>query len=164
MLEAAFIAAASLQDVFLIVKFHYHLTLHNEVTRLAARYRTRVRVFGANLDELMMLSLATVCGGSSIGIEAMVRGCMPVVFRSDSELVANPMIEVPGAVFFWHTPEDLVAALSSILRRDESYSRRRNAWSGAVRAHLWPLDGLADARLFDFLVARGHLASSAAQS
>ena len=62
------------------------------------------------------------------------------------------------------TVSELMEEGLSILRRDESYSRRRNAWSGAVRAHLWPLDGLADARLFDFLVARGHLASSAAQS
>jgi hypothetical protein len=164
MLEGAFMAAAALQDMFLLVKFHYHLTLHDEVGRLARRYGVRYHVFDANLDELMMLAVATVCGGSSIGIEAIVRGCMPVVFRSARQLVANPMMEVPSAVFFWQTADDLATALVSILRRDDAYSRRRCAWTEAVRAHLWPLDGQADARLFDFLRAHGHLEASAARS
>ena len=159
MLAAAFAAASANDDVVLLLKFHYHLPLGEEVARLAEQHSMhRYKVFDANLDQLLTAAAVTVCGGSSIALEAIARGCMPLVFRATGELVADPMLETPDAAFFWRTPEELASALSSTVRRDESYLSRRRAWPDALRAQLSPLDGQADARLFDFLAARGSFA------
>lgn len=158
LLEGTFAVAAESQGVFLLLKFHYHLPLHAEVRRLAAKYQqVRYRVFDADLYSLMRLAPAMVGAGSSTSIEALVFGCMPVLFRAPGEMSVNPLLDVPDAGFFWHTLDELRAALRACLERDAEYQRRRAAWPQAISAHLFQLDGLANERFYRFLRAKGVL-------
>jgi surface carbohydrate biosynthesis protein (TIGR04326 family) len=151
LLETAFRASAELPEIFFLIKFHYHLPLHTEVKNLAARYgMDRYRVFDSDLYELMRVAPIVICAGSSIGLEAMTLGCMPIVFRSLGEMSANPMLDVPDAVFFWHSIVELRAALQSCLVRDAEYQKRKSAWPRAIADQL-DLAGSPDERLYEFL-------------
>lgn len=155
LLENAFRASSGLPDVFFLIKFHYHLPLHNEVKKLAASYgmERRYRVFDSDPYELMRIGRIVVCAGSSIGLEAMTLGCMPVVFRSLGEMSANPMLDVPDAVFFWHSDVELRAVLQSCLTQDAEYQKRKSAWPRAIADQL-DLAGSPDDRLYEFLHQR----------
>jgi surface carbohydrate biosynthesis protein (TIGR04326 family) len=155
LLEIAFRAASELPNVFLLIKFHYHLPLQADVERLARRYgNNRYRVFDSDLHDLMRMAAVIICGGSSVGIEAMTLGCMPVVFRSFGEMSFNPMLDTPEAVFFWRSLGDLRTALDSCLTQDTEYLRRKAAWPQAIADHLFDLTVSADNRLYEFLRER----------
>jgi hypothetical protein len=162
-LRAAFAAAARRPGTVLALKFHYHLPLGEESARLQRAHPTvSVQVFTSDLDDLLTLADALVCGGSSIGVEAMARGCMPLVFRSVGDLPANPMLEVADAVFFWRTPSELEDALSSTLSGDPAAARRRARWPEALAAQLSPLSADMNTRLNALLRAAGLLGPSPA--
>jgi len=155
MLAAAFAVAAETPNAFLLLKFHYHLLLHREVSQLAAEYRNpRYRIFDGDLYKLMRLAPVLIVGGSSISIEALALGTMPVVYVPPGEMSFNPILEVPQAVFLWHTAQELKCALRSCLSKDSAYEARRKMWPQAVAAQLFKLDGLANERLFEFLRER----------
>ena len=156
LLRAAFQAAAARPGTVLALKFHYHLPLRDETARLEQAYpHVRVRVFDAHLDDLLTLADAMICGGSSTGIEAMARGCMPLVFRSVGELQPSPVLEVAEAAFFWRTPEELLQVLAATLADDASAAARRAHWPEALRAQLSPLASDMNTRLNGFLRGAG---------
>jgi surface carbohydrate biosynthesis protein (TIGR04326 family) len=158
LLEATLRAAAEWPQAFLLIKFHYHLPLHRELAELAAAYGiNRYQVFDSDLYSLMRESRVTICAGSSVGIEAIAFNCMPLVFRSLGEMSANPMLDVPQAVFFWHSIPELRSALQSCLNQDEEYQRRKLAWPKAIRDHLFDLSLSPDQRLYEFLHERAIL-------
>lgn len=154
-LTAAFAFAAGTPRVFLLLKFHYHLLLHHEVTQLAREYGvSRYRIFAGDLYKLLRLAPVLLSGGSSTCIEALALGTMPVVYVSPGEMSFNPALEVPQAVFLWHTVQELKSALHSCLIKNAAYVARREAWPIAVAAHLFRLDGRANDRLYEFLRAQ----------
>jgi hypothetical protein len=79
---------------------------------------------------------------------------MPIVFRSLGEMSANPMLDVPGAVFFWHSITELRSALQACLDQNSEYRERREAWPQAIADQLFTTTGSPDARLYQFLRER----------
>lgn len=155
LLRTCFTVAAERPEVFMLLKFHYQLPLSEDVERLAHLHKvTRYAVFQGDLRTLMRMSPVTVCGGSSVGIEALLAGSMPLVYRSVGSMSANPMLEVPDAVFFWSSVEELRRALTSCWDTDDAYKQRVSAWECAIREHVFRADGGAEARLYDFLESR----------
>lgn len=154
-LAAAFAVAAETPTAFLLIKFHYHSLLPREVSQLAAEYGiSRYRMFDADLYKLIQFAPVMITGGSSICLEALALGTMPVVYVTPGEMSFNPALEVPQAVFLWHTVQELKCALRSCIDKDADYEARRKAWPKAVAAQLFKLDGRANERLFEFLRER----------
>lgn len=152
MLRACFDVATDRPDLFLLVKFHYHLTLADEIKRLAAERRfDRFDVVTADLPPLMRIASMTVCAGSSVGVEALACGSMPLVYRTVGILSANPLLDVPEAAFFWSSTDELRAAIDACEREDEQYQARVGARESALRAQMFPLNGGAEERLYSFL-------------
>lgn len=155
LLHRTFAAFVDQPNLYLLVKYHYHLLLDEEIARLTRRWPgVRHRVFSSNLYPLMRLSRAVICAGTSVGIEAIACGRMPLVYHHVGQMSPNPMLHVPDAVFFWQSAEELQLALRSTLSRDAAYLSRAAAWNDAVAAHLLTTDGSPDARLLEFLVSQ----------
>jgi hypothetical protein len=165
MLRAAFETAAGRSHTVLAFKFHYHLPLGQETERLRRVYpNVPVRVFDAHLDDLLIAADALICGASSTGIEAMARGCMPLVFRSVGNLQPSPILEVAEAAFFWRTPSELAEGLSATLANDASAVARRAHWPDALRAQLSPLAAGMNAPLNELLRGAGVLGPAVSDS
>jgi hypothetical protein len=138
LLHSAFQLVAARADCFLALKFHYHLPLERFARQLAASYRvTRYRIFDSNLNDLIRSSSALVCAGSSTGLEAMRLGSMPLVYINPAEMSSNPMLDIPYAVFFWSTTEELNAAFDATFSQNGSYQDRRARWPEGIAAQAW---------------------------
>lgn len=158
MLEAAFHAASSRPGLFLALKFHYHLPLDSESAACSRRYpKVSYQIYESRLDELLTVSRAMICGGSSTGIEAIARGCMPLVFNLVGDFLPNPMLEAAESVFIWHTPRELDDALTAVLEGGEAVARRRAHWPDVMRAQLYPLSSDMNERLYSHLEERSIL-------
>jgi hypothetical protein len=139
-----------------VFKFHPLLPLDAEVRRIAKDYPSlNYRITDEPISELLDSAALMICGGTSAAMEAVVAGCMPLVFRPIGELAANPMLHVPAAAFLWTTIDELQAAIDSCLQRDDAYEERKAAWPAAVSEHLYKADGLTNQRLYEFMVERG---------
>lgn len=136
LLESAFAVAARHRELSLVFRFHYHLLLHAEVAAAAAKHGVAYAMSEGTLHDELLRSTAIVTGGSSTGIEAIALGCMPLVYRTIGRMDPNPMIDVPDAVFFWQTADDLDRSLQSVTGRDADFESRRRNWPDALRAHL----------------------------
>jgi hypothetical protein len=153
--EGAFSMAKEYPDTFLLFKLHYHLPIYGEITRAAAQYGcNRYKIFDSDLPLLLRLASISICGSSSVGVEAIASGCMPMVFRSTAGMSTNPMLEVPRAAFFWNSVDELRQGIQACLELSPEYDTRRRAWPEAIAAHLYRLDGDANSRLYEFLQRR----------
>lgn len=149
-MRSALAVAATDPRTWVLLKFHYHQLLHREAAAEAARLDVapRLRIVHEPLSSLLPIATALVSGGSSTPVEAVAEGRMPLVYLPVGSLSANPALEVPDAVFFWSTEEELRAGWRSVLARDAAYLKRQETWPQAVAAHFHRLDGLANERLF----------------
>jgi hypothetical protein len=152
LLAAAFQLAAELPDAFLLIKFHYHLPLFREVEGLAERHQCRrFQIFQSNLHDMLKLSPILLTGASSCGIEAMLLGCMPLVYHSPVDMLPDPMRDVGKAVFYWTNLDEVRQAVRSCMERDAEFVKRRSEWEWAIQEQLSPLDNQTNARLYQFL-------------
>jgi hypothetical protein len=148
-------------DAVVSVKFHPLLGLRSDVLRMAEAFPSLgYRITKDDIPELLQKAAMTICGGTSVAMEAIVYGSMPLVFRPPGELAADPMQHVPDAVFFWSTIDELRDAIESCRCRDDAFQRRVGAWPDAIREHLHRVDGSAHERVYSFLVEQGVLAAS----
>lgn len=152
LLEASFRLAKDDPHLLLLLKCHYLTPLHKAIHQLASRYRiTRYRIFDSNLPTLLRMVPAMVTAGSSTAIEAIAVECMPLVYHGWNEMACNPILDTTGGAFFWDTPSELRCAFDACLHKDTEYQRRRALWPQTLKAHMHPLDGLMNERLYHFL-------------
>jgi hypothetical protein len=140
-------------DLFLLVKFHYHLPLHGTLRRLADRANAgqRYRIFDDELDQLMSVSSLMMTGGSSTIFEAMALNCMPVIYRPIGEMPSNILLDVPEAAFFWSTFDELEHAVGACLETSGEYAQRRRSWPRALAAQMSTFDDSPNDRLYKFI-------------
>ncbi|MBV9465797.1 MAG: hypothetical protein JO206_07105 [Solirubrobacterales bacterium] len=151
-------ALAEMPEVVVSFKFHPLLPLPAAVARLRQRYpQLRVRITDEPVAELLPEAAVMICGATSTAMEAIVHGCMPLVYRAAGELAPNPMLHVPDAAFSWSTAAELRSSIASCIRADERYRARVEAWPRAIAAHLYRIDQLTNRRLYRFVSERGGL-------
>ncbi len=114
MLRAARAIAAAHSDIFLLVKFHYHLRLEAELAEtLAGVADGRWRIFDAHLHRLILAADTVITGASSVAYEALALGRPALVYLSPALFHCNPATETPDAFAFWHTPDELLRLIGS---------------------------------------------------
>lgn len=162
LLVAAIAIASDNPSLHLVFRFHYHLLLHSQVQReAAARGFDRYSVEESDFYDLLARTDFMICAGTSLGMEAIALGCMPVVFDPVVSLTTNPMLEVQDAAFIWHTEHELREAIAHCAARSSEYERRRLAWPQALAAHFANLDVDPNQRLYEHLCERGVFAAAA---
>jgi surface carbohydrate biosynthesis protein (TIGR04326 family) len=147
-------------DILLLLKFHYHLPLHEEWNRLAAEYGCRrFKVYESNLTALLKVADAVILPATTaVVVEAIALGCMPVVFQNNTEYTGFcPAMDIREALFLCDEISGFVDALNHCLNRTQAYWERRQAWPDALEKMFYRLDGLQNERLFEALRSRGVL-------
>ncbi len=165
MLELTLHAMRRQRDAFLLVKFHSLCPLGQALDRLARRYGVqRYRALTVNILDLLRVSAAAIVGTSSVGVDAIAAGCMPIVYRVPQEYDFSPIGDIEGSVFTFRRVGQLERALWACLKQDEAFEARRARWPEAVERMLYRNDGGGAARLYAFLEGRGVLAHHAGAS
>lgn len=90
------------------------------------------------LYDSIALSDALVLSGGSVALEAMLLGCIPIIYTSDAQFSHNPMTEYPDAVLLASDRESLKNALAMIHRPDE-LERMKASWEKPIRDMFYDL-------------------------
>jgi hypothetical protein len=158
LLEVAVELARVHPELFLLVKFHYHVPLHTEWERLAnGSGCTRFKIFDDDLASLLRVAPVALMGSTSAVAEAIAMGCMPVVFHPGDEFTYCPALDIREAVFLCRDTGGVMDAVGACIGRTEAYWERRRAWPDALEKMFYRLDGRQDERLFEELRSRGVL-------
>ncbi len=152
MMKMTLQVAAALPDLYLLVKFHPHCPLPQELAALAKEVNfLNYQVFDSNLNTLIKVSRAIVLASSSVGIEAIALNCMPIVFSRPGNLEVNPLRDFSEAAFFCRNEADLKMAINECLVEGQLYQQRQTHWPRVIESLLYRLDGGQNERLYQWL-------------
>jgi len=157
LLNLAFQAGKWFEDVLFLVKDHPLCPLRRAVRVEAMRHGARYRQFTGDTADLLLLSRVAITGNTSVGVEALALGCMPIVYDGSWHYDLTPLRDAEEAAFFFHDAESLRLALSEGLTGGEESQRRQARWQEALDALLSFSNGDPAATLLTFLNGRGVL-------
>lgn len=158
LLRAAADLARARPDVFLLLKFHFHNPMHADWESLArALGLSRYRICDTDLADLLKESRAVLLGSSSVVVEAIALGCMPVVFQPPDRYSYSPALDMPEAVFLCSDLFMVARSLEECMERTGGYWERRRTWPEALEKMAFRLDGCQDERLLAQLRERSVL-------
>ncbi len=143
-------------NIFFLVRFHYWVVL-TDILEASAREIgfNRYHIASAGLHELLLASSIIVTGTSSVGVEAMVSGCMPVIYKTTGRYSLGPIPEIADGAFLYTNENELYRAVQDCLEQDQEYLGRKLQWSTALDRLCYQLDGHASSRFYDWLESRG---------
>lgn len=146
-------------EAFLLIKFHHHNPMHTEWARMAEQTGCdRARVFEVDLRMLLRGARVALLGSStSLVVEAISHGCMPVVLQSPERYAFGCAVDVEDAVFICADRTALVDAVGQCIAQAQGWRDRCRHWAIALERLASPLDGRQNERLFEALRARGAL-------
>jgi hypothetical protein len=139
--------------LFFLVRFHYWVDLSDELRARAAQSGfSRYVIADGDLHQQLLASRLMITGTSSIGVEAMVSGCMPVVYRSNGSFEYGPVGDVPDGVYFFSNQAELEASIQEGLQGRAGYRSRKARWPTLLERHCYKLDGKSSTRLYNWLM------------
>jgi glycosyltransferase involved in cell wall biosynthesis len=80
-----------------------------------------------SLQDYISLSDAVLLTGGTVALEAMILGCLPLIYMNDSQFSHNPMKEYPDAVLLIDSPAAMKAALDDVFN-GRAAQRLRPLW------------------------------------
>jgi hypothetical protein len=159
LLQAAIEMAASWPEMRLLIKFHHHNLMRAEWDRMAKRAGfTRYEVFDTDLLSLLRTARAALVGATtSLVVEAIALGCMPVVLQRHDRFSYGSVTDMREAVYLCEDVPAMTDALRECVAQEPGYWNRRRSWPGVLEKMLLTLDGKQNERLFQQLSCRGVL-------
>ena len=156
LVEAVSQAAPLLADEFAFqFKCHYHCRLEDRLQALFAPLGSRVtwKVLDAEgpLHDYLRAADGVLAGGTTAALEALAMGHHPVIYTPPSLLVLSPLVDFPGVAERASDPERLAEAIRRAVGKEPP------ARQDALEKLFYRLDGRADARVLEFLKAKGLL-------
>jgi len=143
-------------NIFLLVRFHYWVVLTDTLEASAREIGfDRYQIASAGLHELLLASRIVITGTSSVGVEAMVSGCMPVIYRTTGRYTLGPIPDIADGAFLYTSENELHLAVQECLGQDQDYIRRKSQWHTMLDRLCYGLDGKASSRFYDWLNSRG---------
>jgi hypothetical protein len=138
--------------LFFLVRFHYWADLSGKLQARAEQIGfSRYAMAQENLHQQLLACRLMITGTSSIGVEAMVSGCMPVVYRSNGMYAYGPVYDVADGVYFFNNEKELDASIQEGLQEGRGYRSRKERWPGLLERHCHKLDGRSSSRLYVWL-------------
>jgi len=143
-------------NIFFLVRFHYWVVL-TDILEASAREIGfhRYQVASAGLHNLLLASRIIITGTSSVGVEAMVSGCMPVIYRSTGRYTLGPIPDIADGAFLYTSENELHQAVQECLEQGQGYVKRTSQWPIMLDRLCYGLDGEASSRFYDWLSSRG---------
>lgn len=143
-------------QLFFIVRFHYWEDLQSEFRDHADRIGfDRFRIDNQNLSQQLMACRLIITGTSSISVEAMISGCIPVVYQTGGKYAMSAIMDVMEGAFFFSDEHELELAVYNGLQNGKEYQERRTHWPKLLERHGYGLDGRASHRLWNWLSLQG---------
>jgi hypothetical protein len=139
--------------LFFLVRFHYWADFSYELQDRASQIGlSRYTIDQGDLHEQLLTCRLMITGTSSIGVEAMISGCMPIVYRPHGVYAYGPISDVAEGAYFFSNEAELEASVWEVLQDSRGYRSRKVRWPKLLERHCYKLDGKSSARLYNWLV------------
>lgn len=139
-------------QIFFLVRFHYWVPLADDMRRRAEKARfDRYHIPSSGLHELLLASQVIVTGTSSVGVEGMISGCMPVCYQTTGRYDFGRVQDVAEGAYFFSSKLELQQVMEKCLACEKDYEMRRAQWPLLIERLVYGLDGKSGARFYDWL-------------
>lgn len=151
-LDWAFAIAKSYPQLYFLVRFHYWAILNDELKNASQLHSvTNYQVVAGDLHELLLVSQFMVTGTSSVGIEAMVSGCMPISYKPTRRYDFGRIQDVEEGAFLYTNQSELQKAINECINQNSVFGEKKTQWEKNLQRLCTPLDGKASYRLYNWL-------------
>ncbi|MFH1428342.1 MAG: hypothetical protein ABIH39_01225 [Candidatus Margulisiibacteriota bacterium] len=107
-----------------------------------------------NLNDYLLLADAVVLTGTTVGIEAISLGVMPIVFDNSSTFSLNPLLEIRDACLWVRNTLELKNALTAVIDQDNKINLIKKNWPDAIRLMFNNLNDDPNEKFSDILYNR----------
>lgn len=147
------------QDLFLFKShpvFKHDTEIADMIKRLYPQMQYQFLADEVNLCELLRLSDALLLTGTTVGVEAICLGTVPILFDIDSTFSLNPLLEIKEACLWVKNAKELKRALQAI--KDESNLKEvKSHWKDAIGKAFYDIANDPRKRFVDILAQEGIL-------
>lgn len=151
-LDWAFAITKSYPQLYFLVRFHYWAILNDELKNASQLHSvTNYQVVAGDLHELLLVSQFMVTGTSSVGIEAMVSGCMPISYKPTRRYDFGRIQDVEEGAFLYTNQSELQKAINECITQSDVFAEKKSKWEKNLQKLCAPLDGKASSRLYNWL-------------
>lgn len=139
-------------QLYFLIRFHYWAVLTNELKEISRSHSfTRYQIVDGNLHELLLASRFMITGTSSVGIEAMVSGCMPISYKPTRRYDFGRIQDVEEGAFLYTNPMELQYAVNECVLQSQTFLQKKLYWQENIQKLCTPLDGKASSRFYSWL-------------
>lgn len=163
LVETVASAANHAPGLHIVFKCHYHARIELEIRRAMASGANEWKVLDvdAPLHAHICSADAVVLTNSTVGLEAMALGTVPIVLQTHAAFDPSPLLDTPGAAIVVSDAMELGAVLGHLAEGDLPVQALAAHWPAAVdRAFAW-LDGRENGRFIGYLQSTGLLETRA---
>lgn len=108
------------------------------------------------LHDYISLSDAIVLTGGTIALEAMLLGCVSIIYTSEAQFSHNPMVEYPDAVLLVSDRESMQRALK-MMSRPETLENLKRSWKRPIQDAFDDVAGDPNTRFISVLTEKFHV-------
>jgi hypothetical protein len=107
------------------------------------------------LNDYLVLSDALIITGTTVGIEAICLGTMPILFENYSTFSLNPLLEISDSYFNVKDIRGLKEALVSVVNNASRTEKIKENWPIAIRKLFYDIKEDPNKRFDDLLCKHG---------
>lgn len=142
-------------DALFLIKSHPLFKFEGQVVDIIRKIRPSLKYKilpdEINLYDYLALCDALILTPSTVGIEAIGLGVVPILFQINSLFSINHLLEVKDACLFTRTVPELKEAISSVIKDDEKIKEIRKNRPNAIKKLFYSLKEDADDKFCGYL-------------
>jgi surface carbohydrate biosynthesis protein (TIGR04326 family) len=109
------------------------------------------------LNDYLVLADALILTGTTVGVESICLGTLPILFENNATFSLNPLSEIRNAYLRVGNSQDLAGALRAVAENDAGLTNIKKNWPAAVKKIFFSLDKDPNARFCSLLKESGVL-------
>lgn len=131
-------------NLLFLIRSHPYFKFNREITNIINRIhpalRYKILSDNINLNDYLMLSNALILTPSTLGIEAICLGTLPILFENNATFSINHLLEIKRACLCVKTPQELKQAILSVINNGEEIKGISKFWPSAIKETFYSIE------------------------
>jgi surface carbohydrate biosynthesis protein (TIGR04326 family) len=148
-------------EVLILIKSHPVVKFDDDIVQMINKIlptlKYKILSDDINTNDYLSLSDALILSGTTLGIEAICLGVLPLLFENYSTFSLNPLLEIKDACLCIKNAEEFKRAILAVVEKDEKTMAVRRHWPEAIRKLFYDIETDAGARFVEILQEKGVL-------
>lgn len=147
------------EKILFLFKSHPIVKFDKDIVKIinekASGMKYRILRDDINLNDYLSLSDALILTGTTVGIEAISLGVVPILFENNSSFSLNPLLEIRDSCLCVRNAPELRRAILSVIKDDEEVERVRKNWPSAIKKLFYSVHEDPNSKFIGILKRKG---------